>query len=75
MRWRSIVTNGPCNVRSSNAAHCLFTGIVTSPERARRMCSTLMDDASFAGWGIRTVAAGEAAVQPDVVPQRVNLAA
>jgi glycogen debranching enzyme len=54
----------PCRVRSSNAAHCLFTGIVTVPERGRRMASTLMDSASFAGWGIRTIAAGEARYNP-----------
>jgi glycogen debranching enzyme len=54
----------PCKVRSSNAAHCLFTGIVTVPERARRMCWTLMDSASFAGWGIRTIAAGEPRYNP-----------
>jgi len=53
-----------CKVRSSNAAHCLFTGIVSSRERARRMCSTLMSEASFAGWGIRTIAAGEARYNP-----------
>jgi glycogen debranching enzyme len=54
----------PCRVRSSNAAHCLFTGIVTVPERARKLASTLMDSASFAGWGIRTIAAGEARYNP-----------
>ena len=53
-----------CRVRASNAAHCLFTGIVSSQERARRVCSTLMDGASFAGWGIRTIAAGEARYNP-----------
>jgi glycogen debranching enzyme len=53
----------PCRVRTSNAGHCLFTGIANI-ERARRTCATLMDDASFAGWGIRTVAAGEARYNP-----------
>jgi glycogen debranching enzyme len=50
-------------VRTSNAGHCLFTGIA-SVDRAHRTCATLMDDASFAGWGIRTVAAGEARYNP-----------
>jgi glycogen debranching enzyme len=50
-------------VRTSNAGHCLFTGIA-SVERAQRTCATLMDDASFAGWGIRTVAAGESRYNP-----------
>jgi glycogen debranching enzyme len=54
----------PCEVRSSNAAHCLFSGIVTLPERARRMASTLMDNGSFAGWGIRTIAAGQTRYNP-----------
>ncbi len=52
-----------CEVRASNAGHCLFTGIA-SDERARRVCTQLMGDASFAGWGIRTVAAGEARYNP-----------
>jgi glycogen debranching enzyme len=54
----------PCLVRASNAGHCLFTGIVASPERASRVASLLMDDSSFAGWGIRTVAAGAARFNP-----------
>ena len=53
----------PCRVRTSNPGHCLFTGIV-SPARARRVADTLLDDASFAGWGIRTVASGEARYNP-----------
>ncbi len=54
----------PCRVRTSNPAHCLFSGIVTSPERARRLATTLMDETSFAGWGLRTVAAGESRYNP-----------
>jgi glycogen debranching enzyme len=54
----------PCRVRSSNPAHCLFTGIVASEDRARRLSNTLMTDAAFAGWGIRTIAAGEARYNP-----------
>jgi glycogen debranching enzyme len=53
----------PCRVRSSNAAHCLFAGIATS-ERASQICRTLMEEASFAGWGVRTIAAGEARYNP-----------
>jgi glycogen debranching enzyme len=52
-----------CRVRTSNAGQCLFTGIVT-PERAARLAHTLLDDASFSGWGIRTVAEGEARYNP-----------
>jgi glycogen debranching enzyme len=53
----------PCRVRTSNAAHCLFSGIA-SPERARRVAAALMDQASFAGWGIRTVGARESRYNP-----------
>ena len=53
----------PCRVRTSNPGHCLFSGIVTPPH-ARRVAETLMDDAMFAGWGVRTVAAGEARYNP-----------
>ncbi|MGH2428673.1 MAG: amylo-alpha-1,6-glucosidase [Candidatus Limnocylindria bacterium] len=53
----------PCRVRTSNPGHCLLTGIVT-PERAARLAETLMADASFSGWGVRTVAAGEARYNP-----------
>ena len=53
----------PCRVRTSNAGHCLFSGIATS-RRARKLADALMDDAMFAGWGIRTVAASEARYNP-----------
>ncbi len=53
----------PCQVRSSNPGHCLFAGIA-SGDRADRVCATLMEDASFGGWGIRTIAAGEARYNP-----------
>jgi glycogen debranching enzyme len=53
----------PCRVRTSNPGHCLFTGIV-APDRAKRVTHTLMADASYAGWGVRTVAAGEARYNP-----------
>jgi glycogen debranching enzyme len=53
----------PCRVRTSNAGHCLFAGIA-SDEHARRVASTLTDDTSFSGWGIRTVASSEARYNP-----------
>ena len=53
----------PCRVRTSNPGHCLFTGIA-SPDRARRVADTLMSNPSFAGWGVRTVAAGAARYNP-----------
>jgi glycogen debranching enzyme len=53
----------PCRVRTSNAGHCLFTGIA-SQQHARRVADTLMCDASFSGWGIRTVSAAGARYNP-----------
>jgi glycogen debranching enzyme len=53
----------PCNVISSNAGHCLSSGIAT-PERARIVAKTLMQDTMFSGWGIRTIASGESRYNP-----------
>jgi glycogen debranching enzyme len=53
----------PCRVRTSNAGHCLFTG-VADESRAARVAATLIDPSSFSGWGIRTVAATEARYNP-----------
>lgn len=53
----------PCRVRTSNAGHCLFTGIATD-DHARRVAATLFADGSFSGWGIRTVASGEPRYNP-----------
>jgi glycogen debranching enzyme len=53
----------PCRVRTSNAGHCLLTGIA-SPEHARCAAQTLLSRDSFSGWGVRTVAAGEARYNP-----------
>jgi glycogen debranching enzyme len=52
-----------CRVRTSNAGHCLFAGIATQ-EHARRVATTLTDETSFSGWGIRTVASNEARYNP-----------
>jgi glycogen debranching enzyme len=53
----------PCRVRASNAGHCLYAGIA-SPERAKRVAETLLQPKSFSGWGVRTVAEGEARYNP-----------
>jgi len=53
----------PCRVRSSNAGHALFAGIVT-PARAARVAATLMQPEQFSGWGIRTIAMGERRYNP-----------
>jgi glycogen debranching enzyme len=53
----------PCRVRTSNAGHCLLTGIAR-PEHARGTARTLLDHTSFSGWGVRTVASGEPRYNP-----------
>jgi glycogen debranching enzyme len=53
----------PCKVRTSNAGQLLFTGIVRA-DRARLVAADLMQPDFFTGWGIRTVAHGEARYNP-----------
>ncbi len=53
----------PCKVRTSNAGQLLFTGIAR-PERARMVARDLMSPKFFSGWGVRTVARGEARYNP-----------
>jgi glycogen debranching enzyme len=53
----------PCRVRTSNAGHCLYTGIA-SPTRARLVASTLGHPDMFSGWGVRTVASDERRYNP-----------
>jgi glycogen debranching enzyme len=53
----------PCNVLSSNAGHCLFSGIATQ-ERARLVAKSLTGESMFSGWGIRTIATTESRYNP-----------
>jgi glycogen debranching enzyme len=53
----------PCRVRTSNAGQVLFTGIAR-PERAGAVAAELLSPKFFSGWGIRTVAKGEARYNP-----------
>jgi glycogen debranching enzyme len=53
----------PCRVLASNAGHCLFAGIA-SPERAQRVAELLTGKRFHSGWGVRTVAVGEARYNP-----------
>jgi glycogen debranching enzyme len=53
----------PCRVRSSNAGHCLFSGIA-SAEHAQPVIEQLLSDSFFTGWGIRTIAEGAARYNP-----------
>jgi glycogen debranching enzyme len=50
-------------VRTSNPGHALGTGIV-SPERGGVVAATLLGTDFHSGWGIRTVAKGEARYNP-----------
>jgi glycogen debranching enzyme len=53
----------PCRVKTSNAGHCLWTGIA-DPKHGMRTAKTLMSEDSFNGWGVRTVAATEIRFNP-----------
>ncbi|HET9408348.1 MAG TPA: glycogen debranching N-terminal domain-containing protein [Candidatus Sulfotelmatobacter sp.] len=53
----------PCQVRTSNPGHCLYTEIA-SPERAQKVAKGLVGPDFFTGWGIRTVAAAESRYNP-----------
>ena len=53
----------PCEVRTSNAGQLLFTGMV-SPNARAVVAADLMSQKFFSGWGIRTVARGEARYNP-----------
>ena len=52
-----------CQVKSSNAGHCLYTGIADR-DCAGKVAGTLMNKGSFSGWGVRTLAASEARFNP-----------
>ncbi|HEX6639053.1 MAG TPA: glycogen debranching N-terminal domain-containing protein [Steroidobacteraceae bacterium] len=53
----------PCRVRSSNAGHCLYTGIAHA-ERARQLIAGFGDEQFFSGWGVRTVPETELRYNP-----------
>jgi glycogen debranching enzyme len=53
----------PCKVRASNAGQLLFSEMVRE-DRARKVAADLMRPHFFTGWGIRTVALGEARYNP-----------
>jgi glycogen debranching enzyme len=52
-----------CQVRTSNAGQVLFSKIA-SHEHARITAASLMEEHSFCGWGVRTVAACESRYNP-----------
>ena len=53
----------PCRVKSSNAGHCLFSGIVNE-EYARPLANTLFSKEMFSGWGIRTLSSDAVRFNP-----------
>jgi glycogen debranching enzyme len=53
----------PCQVRASNAGHCLYIGIA-SPEHAKQVADTLLAEDCFSGWGIRTLSSREVRYNP-----------
>ncbi|WP_254216756.1 glycogen debranching N-terminal domain-containing protein [Synechococcus sp. CCY 9618] len=52
-----------CQVRTSNAGHCLWTGIATA-QAASAIARHLMAPTSFNGWGIRTLDERESRYNP-----------
>jgi glycogen debranching enzyme len=66
MRFYAIALDGdgePCQVYGSDAGHLLYCG-VPSVERARLVTEQLLSSRFSSGWGIRTLAEGEARYNP-----------
>jgi glycogen debranching enzyme len=53
----------PCQVRASNAGHCLFTGIA-SPQEAAAVAKLFATPEFSTGWGIRTLSTREVRYNP-----------
>lgn len=53
----------PCRVMSSNAGHCLATGLLNC-EQAEALAKRLMSEEMFSGWGVRTLGSGERRYNP-----------
>ena len=53
----------PCRAIASNAGHLLFTGL-PSPQRARAVSRRMLSAEFRSGWGIRTLATGQARFNP-----------
>lgn len=53
----------PCEVRASNPGHCLYCGIA-GPGHAEAVIKQLTSEPFFSGWGMRTIAEGEARYNP-----------
>ncbi len=48
---------------TSNAGHCLWSGIA-DPDKARRTATRLLADDMWSGWGLRTISSGNPAYNP-----------
>lgn len=53
----------PCRVVTSNAGHCLFSGIASTVQ-AKKVAATLLNQNMFSGWGIRTLSSEEKRYNP-----------
>ncbi|HWP58961.1 MAG TPA: glycogen debranching N-terminal domain-containing protein [Candidatus Acidoferrales bacterium] len=53
----------PCRVMTSNAGHCLATGLLDR-DRALAVAERLLAEEMFTGWGVRTLSAGERRYNP-----------
>ena len=62
-RWAGASDARPSGALASNQGHLLW-GLAVTPERATAIRDSLMSDAMFSGWGIRTLAEGEAGYNP-----------
>ncbi len=58
---------------ASNNGHLLWSGIVDK-SKARAVARHLVGPRLFSGWGVRTLAHGRGALQPDRLPRRHRLA-
>jgi glycogen debranching enzyme len=66
MDFYAIALDGdgtPCKVRASNAGHLLYCA-VPSAEHAAAVSAQLLSNQSSSGWGIRTLAEGQARYNP-----------
>jgi glycogen debranching enzyme len=57
------VDKRPCRVMSSNAGHCLATGLLNR-EQAEALAERLMSEEMFTGWGVRTLGSSERRYNP-----------
>jgi glycogen debranching enzyme len=57
------VDGHPVPTLASNVSHLLWSGIVDD-DRVGRLVANLLGDQMFSGWGVRTLAAGQAAYNP-----------